>query len=103
MAEGRIEVRRGAPDGPLLASASVDPVGTSSPPEAETSDDGANRRVGAAPDDWTDVTMPVTDPRGPHTLYLVVRGQSNDPLLKMDWLRFDGPGMMMRESPQAEE
>jgi glucose/arabinose dehydrogenase len=103
MAEGRIEVRRDAADGPLLASAEVDPADAFASSEEEMASDDGNRKVGAAPDDWTDVTMPVTDPRGPHTLYLVVRGQSNDPLLKMDWLRFDGPGMMMRESPQAEE
>jgi hypothetical protein len=87
----------------LLASAPVDPPTASASSEAATSDDGADRRVGEAPDDWTDVTMPVTDPGGPHTLYLVVRGQSDDPLLKVDWLRFDGPGMMTRETPQAEE
>jgi PKD repeat protein len=90
-AGGRIELRQDAPDGPLLGQAIVEPRSASSTPEGEDPP-----RVGLAASDWTDVRVPVTDPGVPHTLYVVVRGAGEEALMKVDWLRFEGPGMMMQ-------
>ncbi len=95
---GRIEVRQDAPDGPLLAEARVDSSAASGPVQ----DQGENPKIGARPGDWTDVTLPITDPGGPHTMYVVVRGTGDEPLLKLDWVRFDGPGMMQRDQLMEE-
>jgi len=92
VAGGRIELRYDAPDGPLLAEAIVDSSMVGRTLEAKPSD--GDQRVGRAPDDWTEVTMPVANPGGPLTLYVVVRGIGGEPLLKLDWLRFEGPGMV---------
>lgn len=86
MAGGRIEVRQDAPDGSLLAEAKVD----STTFEEETSD------IGTTSEHWTDVTVPITDSDGPHTLYLVFHGTDDEPLMKLDWIRFEGDGMMQR-------
>lgn len=91
VAGGRIELRRDAPEGPLLGEAVVD--STATPHAAETRE---AHDVGTRPADWIDVTVPLSDPGGPHTLYLVFRGPEDEPLLKLDWLRFEGPGMMRR-------
>jgi glucose/arabinose dehydrogenase len=91
VAGGRIELRHDAPDGPLLAEATVDSSMAGRPSESESGD--GDQRVGAAPSDWAEVTMPVADPGGPFTLYVVVRGAGDKPVMKLDWLRFDGPGM----------
>ena len=97
MAGGRIEVRQDAPDGPLLADARVDSFATPALAPADSAQGHQEeRKVGTAPGDWIDVTLSVTDPGGPHTLYIVVRGAGDGSLMKLDWLRFDGPGMMQR-------
>lgn len=91
MAGGRIEIRQDAPDGPRLAQAAV------APRPSDASADGEDTpRVGLDASDWTEVTLPLTDPGGPHTLYLLVRGTDDEALLKVDWLRFEGPGMVHR-------
>jgi len=35
-------------------------------------------------------------------LYVVVRGAGDEPLLKLDWIRFDGPGMMEHARPMED-
>lgn len=97
-AGGRIEVRRDAPDGPLLAETNVEAAAAS----GSEPDRGADAKIGAHPGDWTEVTLPVADPGGAHTLYVVVRGAGDEPLLKLDWIRFDGPGMMEHARPMED-
>lgn len=89
---GRIELRHEAPDGPLLAQATVDSSMAGRTSESESGN--GDQRVGTAPSDWTEVAMPVADPGGPLTLYVVVRGPGDGPLMKLDWLRFEGSGMI---------
>ena len=74
---GRVELRRGAPDGPLLADARIEAA-----------------RDASASDNWTEVTMSVRDPGRAFTLYVVVRGAGEEDLMRLDWLRFEGAGMM---------
>lgn len=79
VAGGTVEVRLDGPDGELLATAPI---------EAAANEDPAA---------WQEVTLPVQDPGGPHTLVLVFRGTGTDPVAKLDWMTFEGAGMMGRE------
>ena len=77
---GAIEVRRDSSDGPLLAETLIE--------KAETSDEEA----------WTQQTVSVEDPGGPHELFLVfrgakVRGGEEGILMNLDFITFNGPGM----------
>ncbi len=72
-AGGRIEARIDAPDGPLVSTATVTPTG--------------------AWQTYKDVTVPITDPGGRHTLYLVFRNErSSNGLLNLNWFRVHGSG-----------
>jgi hypothetical protein len=66
---GTIEVRFGAPDGPLLGSVAVPVTG------------GGQT--------WAEVTAPVIDPGSTHELFLVARnpGATGD-LFNVDWFEF---------------
>lgn len=64
---GTLEVRQGAPDGPVLGSVAVPVTGG-----------GQN---------WTLVTAPVTDPGVTHELFLVAKGGTGD-LFNLDWFEF---------------
>ncbi|MGV3640265.1 MAG: carbohydrate-binding protein, partial [Adhaeribacter sp.] len=67
----RIELRRDAPGGPLLATAQV-PV------------------TGAGETDMQRFSMDVANPGGLHDLYLVFRNdQLKSDLLQLDWVYFD--------------
>ena len=94
MAGGRIEVRRGAPDGPLIAETSV----PTAPPDSTVGDSAAADRdygtLGTEAGDWRETTVSVTEaPSGPRALYLVFRGREGAPLLRLDRFHFEGPGM----------
>ena len=71
---GTIEVRAGSPTGTLLSTATIAVTG-----------------------DWqnyTDVTAPITDPGGTHTLYFVFKGNAGQPgLFNLNWIEFNGPGV----------
>ena len=85
-AGGTIEARLDAPDGELLGKASVEAASTTA---SDVTDDEDVYH-------WQEVTMPVTDPGRPFSLYLVFRGPNadQDQLMRLDWLAFNGPGMM---------
>lgn len=70
---GTIEVRSGAPDGPLVATAEV----------SNTGGWGSYTTVGP---------VPVTDPGGTNTLYLVFRGSGTGSLFDVDSLNLRGEG-----------
>jgi hypothetical protein len=93
MAGGHIEVRRGAADGPLLADATV----PTAPPETTAGDSAATERdyssLGEVSADWQEISASLSAPNGPESLFLVFRGREGVPLLRLDWLRFEGPGM----------
>ena len=70
---GTIEARIDAPDGPIVSTAHVSPTG--------------------GWQTYKDVTVPISDPGGSHTLYLVFRNaQSRSGLLNLNWIRFHGDG-----------
>ena len=72
-----LEVRLGAVDGPILTT--------------------ATHHVDRRPDDWQSQTVPITDPGGPHKVYLVFRsiagGQTGNNLFNLNWVQFDGQGV----------
>ena len=100
-APGTIEVRLDAPDGALLAEATVDEA-SMSPVEAvqaravaqvlaeEAEVEGLDP---AAYQDWAEMTVPVNDPGGTHELFLVFRSEASRRFLELDWIHFDGQGM----------
>lgn len=95
-AAGRIEVRLNDPRGPLLAEVEVDSEHDYFEPEALSTAVEDREMEGEEPVRWGRVRVPIEDPGGTHDLYLVFRGADNDPLMRLDWLQFDGPGMMQR-------
>jgi PKD repeat protein/glucose/arabinose dehydrogenase len=72
-----VEVRLGAVDGPLLATAELTATGGTG--------------------DWQSQTFPVTDPGGIHDLYLVFRtvpgGPTGNNTFLLNWVEFGGPGV----------
>ena len=44
---------------------------------------------------WREVTLPVTDPGGPHTLILTFESADTGNLLELDFMRFNGKGVSM--------
>ncbi len=81
-AGGRIEARIDAADGPLVATARVSPTG--------------------GWQSYEDVTVPVTDPGGTHTLYVVFRNeQASGALLNLNWMRAHGSGVAVPPATPA--
>ncbi|HWM04376.1 MAG TPA: ThuA domain-containing protein, partial [Actinophytocola sp.] len=71
-AGGTIEIRQGAPDGPVLGSVEVPVTG--------------------GWQEWTEVTADVTDPGVSHELFLVATNPSaTGDLFNLDWLEFAAP------------
>nr|WP_211239711.1 ThuA domain-containing protein [Jiangella gansuensis] len=79
---GRIEIRTGAPDGPLVAeSGLLEPTG------------GWQR--------WADVTVPVEDPGGTHELFFVFRHEPGATgLFNLNYLKFRGKGVSLDARPE---
>ena len=82
---GRIEFRLDAPDGPKVAEVTVPNTG------------GWDSYRTLDP-------VPVSDPGGTHTLYLVAADDQAGDLLDLDWLRFNGMGVATKLAahPSAE-
>ena len=69
---GRIELRRGSSQGPLLASVPVEPNGSW--------------------EDWSVIGTSLATPAGAGDLYVVFRNAERPSgLLNLDWLEFDVP------------
>ena len=67
------------------------PLGTPAPAEAPAP---------GAPDlPPTEFLAPIRDPGGSHELYLVFRGPAEQTLMDIDWIEFNGPGMMRAPQP----
>jgi hypothetical protein len=45
-------------------------------------------------DNWRDVTVPVSDPSGTHTLWVNFNSDASDFVLELDWIRFNGQGVV---------
>ena len=103
-APGTIEVRQGAPDGPLLAEVSLEAEAME--PVAELPQARAVAEMLASAEailveglnldaykEWGDVSVDVTDPGGTHELFLVFRSEATKPFVELDWIRFGGLGM----------
>lgn len=98
-AGGRVELRRGGPEGVLLGRLSLPPhraTGGDSRDDPESGgeeqgpgDDGPGREYGS----WRTIAVPVTDPGGAGSLYVVARGPTGEVLARFDHLRFVGPGV----------
>ncbi|MEZ0294463.1 MAG: ThuA domain-containing protein [Solirubrobacteraceae bacterium] len=80
-AGGRIELRSGAADGPLVATADVTPTG--------------------GWQNWTTVTADLHDvPDGTHDLFIVFRNDTdNGSLMNLNWFRLDGKGAAISAPP----
>jgi PKD repeat protein len=75
---GRIETRVDSPAGSLLATADVPFTGGG----------------------YTNVTVPISDPGGTHTLYFVfVRNPGDANLFVLNWFEFQGPGLSLSSTP----
>lgn len=109
-AGGVIEVRHGTESGSLLAQVVVAPVDTTVAQPQESADAGdvtthdeEMHRLNEGeqvPEGWTDLTVPVTDPGGATTLYLVFKGTGEGTLMSLDWIRFNGQGIVA-DAPQS--
>ena len=99
-APGVIEVRLDAPNGPLLAEATLDeasmapaPAGPQTRAVAQMHGSGVEGLDVDAYQGWMETTVPVTDPGGTHHLFLVFRSEAAKAFLELDWIRFNGLGM----------
>ncbi|TDD70029.1 PKD domain-containing protein [Jiangella aurantiaca] len=79
---GRIEVRAGAPDGPLVSdSGFIPPTG--------------------GWQSWTDVTVPIEDPGGTRELFFVFRHEPGSTgLFNLNYLKFRGKGVSVDARPE---
>jgi glucose/arabinose dehydrogenase len=78
---GEIEVRIDDPAGPVVARVSI-------PAADQPSQPGTPEQPAKL------FRAPITDPGGLHDLYLVFRGSGDLTLFEVDWLEFQGAGMM---------
>lgn len=81
-AGGAVEARAGAPDGELLGSVDVPATG--------------------GWQEWTDVTMDVTDPGGTIELFLVFTGEGGDDLFNLNYFEADAEHGGHEEGPETE-
>jgi glucose/arabinose dehydrogenase len=106
-AGGRIEVRLDAPDGPMLADLAIDAAATTVSTDAGASVEhdlalAIPEDVAEAYQGWQEHTVPLTDPGGTHTLYLVFHGPDGT-LLHLDWILFQGQGVVRRRDESYKE
>ncbi|HET6569528.1 MAG TPA: PQQ-dependent sugar dehydrogenase [Rhodothermales bacterium] len=100
-AGGTIELHQDAPDGKLLGEVQVPKVDSTAIKaalkkvdlSAQDQEMHSSDSDDDAPPGWLDLTVPVKDPGGPMALYLVFKGPADTPLMALDWLQFDGPGI----------
>jgi hypothetical protein len=78
---GEIEVRIDDPAGPVVARVSI-------PAAEQPSQPGTPEQPAKL------FRAPITDPGGLHDLYLVFRGSGDQTLFEVDWIEFQGAGMM---------
>ncbi|MDB6068165.1 MAG: C-terminal target protein [Pedosphaera sp.] len=75
---GRIEAHVDSPAGPLISTAYV-PFNSGN---------------------YTNITVPITDPGGTHTIYFVfLRNPGDANLFVLNWFEFQGPGLSLSSSP----
>ena len=43
---------------------------------------------------WREVTVPIDAPAGTHTLVLNFQSEATQPFMELDWLRFEGAGIV---------
>jgi cytochrome c len=93
-----LEVRVDAPDGTVLAR--IELANTPGSIKADPYDviqaiiqDNPRRRRGLRAgvyEGWNEITVPIKDPGGRRTLYLVFKGEESENLLQLDWMYFNG-------------
>ncbi len=99
---GTLEARLDQPDAPALATLEIDsetgaavvPVQAiyleGVPPDAS----GLGSLEKGAYDNWREITVPITDPGGVHTLLLDFKSEESKVWLELDWIRFNGQGVL---------
>ena len=60
------------------------------PPDAS----GLGQLAEGAYDNWREITVPITDPGGVHTLLLDFKSEESKTWLELDWIRFNGQGVL---------
>ena len=108
LAQSTIELRLDGEDGKLLGTVVLDSVSASAikpvePPQKklfnEIFDQAMAHESAYVPDPsvyegWYEVTVPVQDPGGKHSLYLVFRGEDGKALAQVDWIHFNSAGVI---------
>ena len=75
---GRIETHVDSTNGPLISTANIPPTGGI----------------------YTNISVPISDPGGTHTLYFVfLRNPGDKNLFVLNWLEFQGPGLSLSPAP----
>ena len=99
---GTLEARLDQPDAPVLAMLEMAPETGEAvvpaqavylegvPPDAS----GLAQLEQGAYDNWREITVPITDPGGVHTLLLDFRSVASKTWLELDWIRFNGRGVL---------
>ena len=101
-----IELRLDAPDGPVLGEIALDstmaaPILSENISTGESDADPQRDEalteipsdVRAAYEGWREVTIPIEDPGGTHTLHITARGEGRSRLIEIDWMEFKGTGV----------
>ncbi|HET6567858.1 MAG TPA: ThuA domain-containing protein [Rhodothermales bacterium] len=109
LAKSTLELHLDRQDGPLLAKVALDSVATPNEKPVEPVQAKEFNRifdqalVDEAPsyapkartyEGWYEVSVPVQDPGGEHKLYMVFKGSGTDPLALVDWVQYNGAGVM---------
>ena len=99
---GTLEARFDQPDAPALVTLEIAPeTGTAVvpvqaeylagvPPDAW----GLAQLEQGAYDNWREITVPIADPGGVHTLLLDFKSEASKTWLELDWIRFNGQGVL---------
>ena len=91
-AEGAVQVRLDAEDGPILAETALAPAEESRIEERED---------GPPVIHWMSWTLPIEAPEGARDLYVVFEGPGRGTVARFDRIEFEGPGVTRRPSGEA--
>ena len=102
MEQGTLEARLDQPDAPALVTLALAPEsGEAVVPhlavylEAVSPDAwGLAQLEAGSYDNWREITVPIIDPGGVHTLMLDFTSAASKTWLELDWIRFNGQGVL---------
>lgn len=103
MSGGTVELRLDKHDGRLLNRFRVDPSTRNLELQrAQEQDEDDDDLVAQDAKEWRNAGVSISDPGGPHELFFVFRGAEEGELMTVDWIEFDGPGIMTRSPDRAD-